>query len=43
MIIRSDEFQDVEVPGSGAMRMHLFRPAVDGRFPASSCSPKSIR
>lgn len=33
MILRSDEIQDVEVPGSGAMRMHLFRPAIEGRFP----------
>ncbi|WP_066718692.1 dienelactone hydrolase family protein [Sphingomonas pituitosa] len=33
MIIRSDETLDIEVPGSGAMRMHLFRPAVEGRFP----------
>lgn len=33
MILRSDETQDVEVPGSGPMRMHLFRPAIEGRFP----------
>lgn len=33
MIIRSDETQDIEVPGGGTMRMHLFRPAVEGRFP----------
>ena len=33
MIIRSDEAEDVLVPGSGTMRMHLFRPAVPGRFP----------
>lgn len=33
MIIRSDETQDIEVPGGGMMRMHLFRPAVEGRFP----------
>ncbi len=33
MIIRSDETQDVEVPGHGTMRMHLFRPAIEGRFP----------
>ena len=33
MIIRSDETQDIEVPGGGAMRMHLFRPAAEGRFP----------
>lgn len=33
MIIRSDETQDVDVPGSGTMRTHLFRPAVEGSFP----------
>ena len=33
MIIRSDEILDVPVAGSSAMRMHLFRPAVEGRFP----------
>lgn len=33
MIVHSDETQDVAVPGGGAMRMHLFRPAVAGRFP----------
>ena len=33
MIIRGDETLDVPVPGSGAMRMHLFRPAIEGRFP----------
>ncbi|HMI19949.1 MAG TPA: dienelactone hydrolase family protein [Sphingomonas sp.] len=33
MIIRSDEIQDVPVPGLGTMRVHLFRPAVEGRFP----------
>jgi carboxymethylenebutenolidase len=33
MIIRSDEFEDVSVPGLGTMRIHLFRPAIDGRFP----------
>lgn len=33
MIIRSDEIQDVPVSGLGTMRIHLFRPAVDGRFP----------
>ncbi|KQN32705.1 dienelactone hydrolase family protein [Sphingomonas sp. Leaf38] len=33
MILHSDETQDVDVPRSGAMRMHLFRPAVEGRFP----------
>jgi carboxymethylenebutenolidase len=33
MIIRSDEAEDVPVPGGGTMRVHLFRPAVAGRFP----------
>lgn len=33
MILRSDETLDVEVSGGGSMRMHLFRPAIDGRFP----------
>ena len=34
MIIRSDESVDLPVPGSpGTMRLHLFRPAVPGRFP----------
>jgi carboxymethylenebutenolidase len=33
MIIRSDEFEDVVVPGRGTMRIHLFRPAIEGRFP----------
>ena len=34
MIIRSDETADIAVPGSGGvMRLHLFRPAVPGRFP----------
>ncbi|HXH15601.1 MAG TPA: dienelactone hydrolase family protein [Sphingomonas sp.] len=33
MILRSDEIQDVAVPGGGTMRMHLFRPAIEGRFP----------
>ncbi|WP_433909739.1 dienelactone hydrolase family protein [Sphingomonas yabuuchiae] len=33
MIIRSDETQDVEVTGNGMMRIHLFRPAIEGRFP----------
>ncbi|UAK23213.1 dienelactone hydrolase family protein [Sphingomonas nostoxanthinifaciens] len=33
MLLRSDEVQDVAVPGGGAMRMHLFRPAIEGRFP----------
>ena len=33
MIIRSDEYEDIAVPGYGTMRVHLFRPAVEGRFP----------
>ena len=33
MIIRSDETIDVPVPDLGAMRMHLFRPAVEGTYP----------
>lgn len=34
MILRSDETIDVDVPGSGPMRMHIFRPAIEGvRFP----------
>ncbi|MBE2990920.1 dienelactone hydrolase family protein [Sphingomonas sp. CFBP 13603] len=33
MILRSDEIQDVAVSGSGLMRMHMFRPAIEGRFP----------
>jgi carboxymethylenebutenolidase len=33
MIVRSDEYEDVAVPGAGTMRTHLFRPATDGRFP----------
>ena len=33
MIIRSDETEDVPVPEGGAMRVHLVRPAVPGRFP----------
>ena len=33
MILRSDETLDVDVPGSGPMRMHMFRPATPGRFP----------
>ncbi len=32
MIIRSDETVDVGTQG-GAMRLHLFRPAVEGRYP----------
>ena len=33
MIIRSDETVDVPTPDGGTMRLHLFRPAVPGRFP----------
>ena len=34
MIIHGDETADIAVPGSqGPMRLHLFRPAVPGRFP----------
>ena len=33
MIIHSDETTDVVVDGGGSMRLHLFRPAVPGRFP----------
>ena len=33
MIIRSDEYEDIAVPGHGTMRAHLFRPAIEGRFP----------
>ncbi len=33
MIIRSDETEDVPVARVGPMRLHLFRPAVLGRFP----------
>ena len=34
MILRSDETADVAVDGAaGPMRLHLFRPAADGRFP----------
>lgn len=34
MIIRSDEFIDLAVPGAaGTMRLHLFRPAIPGRYP----------
>ncbi len=33
MIIRSDEIEDVPVPALGNMRIHLFRPAIEGRFP----------
>ena len=33
MILHGDEIQDVEVPGGGTMRTHVFRPAMEGRFP----------
>src|SRR5271154_836990 len=34
MIIQSDETVDIAVPGAaGTMRLHLFRPAIPGRFP----------
>src|SRR3954466_16146466 len=36
MIILSDEFADLDVSWSGQdgiMRTHLFRPAIDGRYP----------
>jgi carboxymethylenebutenolidase len=33
MIVHTDETLTIDVPGSGAMRAHVFRPAVDGRFP----------
>ncbi len=33
MIIRSDEFSDLPAVDGGVMRVHLFRPAVEGRFP----------
>lgn len=33
MILHPVEIQDVDVPDSGPMRMHLFRPAGEGRFP----------
>ncbi|WP_019833421.1 dienelactone hydrolase family protein [Sphingomonas sp. PR090111-T3T-6A] len=33
MIIRSDETVDLPTSGGGSMRMHLFRPAVPGRYP----------
>lgn len=33
MIIRTDETADIPVPGGGTMRLHLFRPAIEGRFP----------
>ena len=34
MIIQTDETADIPVPGApGPMRLHLFRPAIPGRFP----------
>jgi carboxymethylenebutenolidase len=33
MIIHSDETADIPLPGASPMRIHLFRPAVEGRFP----------
>lgn len=33
MIIRSDEHEDVSVLGLGGMRIHIVRPAIEGRFP----------
>ena len=34
MIIRTDENADIDVPGAaGPMRLHLFRPATEGRYP----------
>ena len=33
MILRSDEHEDLPAGDGGAMRVHLFRPAVAGRFP----------
>ena len=33
MIVRTDETADVVVPGATPIRVHLFRPAIDGRFP----------
>ncbi len=33
MILRSDETEDVDVAGSGPMRMHIFRPGIAGSFP----------
>lgn len=34
MIILSDEVEDVSTSAGGTMRVHLFRPAREGRFPA---------
>ena len=33
MIIRSEETADLDIAGAGAMRLHLFRPALPGRHP----------
>lgn len=33
MIIRTDEHTDLPSPDGGVMRIHLFRPAVPGRYP----------
>ncbi|RMB54697.1 carboxymethylenebutenolidase [Sphingomonas sp. PP-CE-3A-406] len=33
MILHGDEIQDVAMPDGGSMRMHLFRPAGERRFP----------
>jgi carboxymethylenebutenolidase len=33
MILHGDEIEDVAMPGGGSMRMHLFRPAGERRFP----------
>jgi carboxymethylenebutenolidase len=34
MIILGDEIEDIVTDMGGVMRMHLFRPAREGRFPA---------
>lgn len=34
MIIHDAEFEDIEVPDGGAMRVHLLRPVADGEYPA---------
>lgn len=34
MVILGDEFEDIAIETGGFMRMHLFRPAREGRFPA---------
>jgi carboxymethylenebutenolidase len=34
MIIKSDESSDIVVPGTAQMRIHLFRPVGEGRFPS---------